>query len=72
MDVISSQNTRPQFAMYDQQDENCHNPVREEDYLFWKTSAQGNALMHSAKPVRRTQCEFGFHSGEIPDETLSV
>jgi hypothetical protein len=29
-------------------------------------------LMHSAKPVRRAQCEFGFHGGEIPDETLSV
>jgi hypothetical protein len=68
MDVI-----RPQFAMYDHQDENCHNPVREEGYLFWKTSAQGKCfLMHSAKPVRRTQCEFGFHSEEIPDETLSV
>jgi len=37
-----------------------------------KHQLKGNALMHSAKPVRRTQCEFGFHGGEIPDETLSV
>jgi hypothetical protein len=49
MDVISSQNTRPQFAMYDHQDENCHNPVREEGYLFWKTSAQGKCFNAQCK-----------------------
>jgi len=52
MDVISSQYTGPQFAMHDHQDENCHNPVREEGYLFWKTSAQGRMLFSA-------QCKTG-------------
>ncbi|CAI0807432.1 Uncharacterised protein [Serratia liquefaciens] len=38
--------------MHDHQDENCHNPVREEGYLFWKTSAQGRMLFSA-------QCKTG-------------